>query len=300
MQYGGISVVKNGSVTFFDVLNMNTVADGVLLLLPDALRNIRKNRKQSSPVVVPMNSFGQNITAKSIFFYLYANNGFTSMKFVVCILFLLLSSVYGCTDSKEQLAKSEKYRQSGSSKEFAGDRKGAIEDYSIAIKFDSKNADSYRRRGTNKLNLDLFQEAIEDFDQSLKLDTTDPRVYYCRGYCRHKLRNFSGAIEDFNREIALEPLDASGYFGRGNAEFALGEFQHALEDFDKAIYHKYFILGNAYVNRAKAEIMLGAKNEGCADLIQASQKGLDSATGIECDELIDKYCRKSNSIFDAE
>ena len=61
----------------------------------------------------------------------------------------------------------EEYMSSGASKFYLDDMKGAIVDYTNAIKIDSNFVEAYRKRGLAKETLKDFSGAIVDYTKAI-------------------------------------------------------------------------------------------------------------------------------------
>lgn len=67
----------------------------------------------------------------------------------------------------------QSYQERGGKRAAAGDLKGALEDYTAALKDSPPNPALYFLSGSVKMQLDNFKGASEDFDAGLKLDPTN-------------------------------------------------------------------------------------------------------------------------------
>ncbi|VVC02235.1 TPR repeat protein [uncultured archaeon] len=138
----------------------------------------------------------------------------------------------------------------GVEKMDAGDWKGAIAQFSKAIKLDRKSAEAYRGRGHAKEMKKDHAGALKDLDIAIGLAPGDASSYKYRGYARVSLHMGRKAIADFDVAISLNPGDAESYNGRGCAKLDMGKINRsALKDFDMAITLDPK-MWEAYYNRA--------------------------------------------------
>ncbi len=160
------------------------------------------------------------------------------------------------------------YNNQGDTKYEKSDYKGALEDYSKAIKLDPKYAQAYFNRGMAKENLNDNDGAINDYttaikldsatyqavaqefidslreykatmnryDETVKLDPDNAKNYADRAFYRfERKQDYAGAIADYNKAIELNPNDADSYYGRGYIKSLNDGDQGAITDYDKAI-----------------------------------------------------------------
>lgn len=114
------------------------------------------------------------------------------------------------------------------------DYKGAIENFTQAIRLNPNDAQAYSNKGLAHAALGDQQGAMEDFNQALRLDPQLTTTYYNRGFIRANLQDYQGAIEDFNQAIRFNPNDADTYHCRCLVRYVQGDKQGVIEDFQKA------------------------------------------------------------------
>jgi tetratricopeptide (TPR) repeat protein len=112
------------------------------------------------------------------------------------------------------------------------DYRGAITDFTQAMRLDPKAVYPYFSRGTLYSRLGDHARAFLDFTQGLKVDPTDHGLYYGRALAREQLGDQSGALEDFRNVLTLKPEDALSYMVRGIARSKTGDKQGAIEDLE--------------------------------------------------------------------
>ena len=170
----------------------------------------------------------------------------------------------------------ETYLTWGNTKYDLGDYKGAITDYTQAIRLKPDYADAYYNRGIAKHNLGQHFAAIADYDSAIRLKPDDAKAYNNRGIAKHNLGQHFAAIADFDSAIRLKPDDADAYYNRGIAKRKLGQHFAAIADYDIAIRLKPDS-ADAYYNRGIAKRKLGQHFAAIADFDSAIRLKPDSA-----------------------
>jgi len=79
---------------------------------------------------------------------------------------------------------------------LTGDKKGAIEDFTTAIKLKPAYTDLYYRRGELETDLELCEQAINDFSKVIDEDSTNSGAYYFKGMCLIKLKKKNEGCKD--------------------------------------------------------------------------------------------------------
>ena len=152
----------------------------------------------------------------------------------------------------------------GNTKYYLGDYKGAITDYTQAIRLNPDDAGAYLNRGVAKSDLGQHFAAIADYNIAIRLNPDYANAYYNRGLAKYHLGQHFAAIADYDIAIRLNPDDADTYNNRGVAKMDLGQHFAAIADYDIAIrlnpdYAK------AYLNRGLAKSNLGQHFAAIAD-----------------------------------
>ena len=123
----------------------------------------------------------------------------------------------------------------GLDKKMLGDYKGAIFEYTQAIRLEPDFALAYIFRGDVKADLGQHFAAISDYDTAIRLEPDLAFAYYDRGIAKYKLGQHRAAISDYDTAIRLKPDDATAYLGRGAAKLELGRTSSAKRDFQTAL-----------------------------------------------------------------
>ena len=129
----------------------------------------------------------------------------------------------------------ESYLIRGYKKEKLGDYKGAIADYTQAIRLKPDDDTAYYNRGNAKVKLRQYESAINDHSIAVHLNPNNAYAYYSRGIAKGRLAQCVTAIADYDVAIRLKPDFVNAYINRGNAKVRLGQLSAAIADFDLAI-----------------------------------------------------------------
>jgi len=122
------------------------------------------------------------------------------------------------------------------------DLKGALAEYSEAIRLDPMEGNVWRNRGAAYSNraelyrrMGEFDLAIADNNEAIRLEPCDHNWLIERGYTKYGLDDYAGAIEDYNRVISGCFFDlVLAYCGRSEAYKAMGDVDNAASDLAKA------------------------------------------------------------------
>jgi len=130
----------------------------------------------------------------------------------------------------------------GRGKYAAGDFKGAISDFSEAIRLEPRNAASWVKRGAAKYFLGDFEGAISDYSEAIRLVPNDATTWSNRAAAKEKKGDHEGAIADFSEAIRLnseairlDPKDVAAWSNRAVAKKNKGDHEGAIADYSEAI-----------------------------------------------------------------
>ena len=116
------------------------------------------------------------------------------------------------------------------------DYRGAIDDYTQAIKYNSKNSILYNNRAVAKLWIGNYNGAISDFNRAIELESNNALFYRNRAKAKFKsqIKDYEGAISDLSIAIKLEPYNALYYEEIGIIYNKLDNKNLALLNWEKA------------------------------------------------------------------
>jgi serine/threonine protein kinase/Tfp pilus assembly protein PilF len=169
--------------------------------------------------------------------------------------------------------EAEALLNSGIKKAIQKDYKGAINDWSEAIRLKPDFAFAYSNRGGIKYELGDKQGGISDLNEAIRLKPDNALAYYNRAFAKYGLGDRQGAVTDYteaikiNRNWGTRSL-ADAYIGRGAVKYELGDKQGAISDVNEAIRLKPDN-ALAYNNRAFAKYGLGDRQGAVTDYTEA-------------------------------
>ena len=136
--------------------------------------------------------------------------------------------------AKAETNNANSFYKKGLKKYDQNDFKGAISDFTKAIKINSEYADAYEERGKAKDALSDFEGAISDFTKAIKINPEYGDAFYNRGLSKGELKDFKGAISDYTKAIKINPNDADAFFNRGLARVELRDYKSGVLDVNRA------------------------------------------------------------------
>lgn len=151
----------------------------------------------------------------------------------------------------------------------------AINDFSKALEIRCCPAEAFYFRGKAKAKLNDNDGAIDDQTLAIKFDPNYAAAYFERGLLKLITKDTNGAMFDFNSSIKINP-NASSYRSRGLLKFMLKDYRGAIEDCTESIKLDSSF-PTAFMTRGMAKIKLNQKESGCLDLSMAGQLGFTDA-----------------------
>jgi tetratricopeptide (TPR) repeat protein len=133
-----------------------------------------------------------------------------------------------------------------------------------------RTAQDLFNQGLQKYKAGNFKGAIADFTQAIRQSPNVAEIYIARGNAYYDQGDKQTALKDYNQGLRINPNYAPAYVERGNARDDLGDRKGAIEDYNKAIQLNAD-LAEAYDNRAVTHIRMENKEAAIADLQKAAQ-----------------------------
>jgi tetratricopeptide (TPR) repeat protein len=150
------------------------------------------------------------------------------------------------------------YYQQGLAKAQAGDKRGAISDFDLALIATPEWAEVYYRRGLAYFDLGDIVAAVSDYTQALAIDSHHRDCSYARALARLTLKNFPGALVDIDRAILFGRDYAPAYQLKGLVCKKLANYSEAIAAYKAA--------ANLYLAQKDLE-----NSQRCFDLAQSLQ-----------------------------
>jgi len=117
------------------------------------------------------------------------------------IIYLILIFLFPCNSFSQ--TKAEQYLKSGNAKFELSDYKGAIRDFSNAIKSKPNLFDAYHYRAQAKGRLKDFRGAIQDYNQAIKIKPDFAEAYCFRGLNKLIVGDKDGGCLDLSKSAEL-------------------------------------------------------------------------------------------------
>jgi tetratricopeptide (TPR) repeat protein len=116
-------------------------------------------------------------------------------------------------------------------------KKRAVQEFSLAIRQNSRYAIAYFMRGITYDQLQQHPQALADLNQSISINPDFYLAYYIRANLKKNvLADAQGALSDYNRSISLSSQFAEAYINRAILkDDVLKDAQGALADYNQAI-----------------------------------------------------------------
>jgi tetratricopeptide (TPR) repeat protein len=179
----------------------------------------------------------------------------------------------------------KEYIKQGKLKAKVGDFKGAIQDYSRAIKINPSLAESYTYRCGAHCEMGDYASALDDSNKAIMLNPDDAMAYTNRGGIQLTLGNYRAAIDDCTKAISIDPKTVLAYVNRGSAKGELGEYKEAIDDYTRVIQLAP-AMTLAYVRRGNIKMCFGDYTGAAADWERAIE--LNPSEGIELEPWIEQ------------
>ena len=163
----------------------------------------------------------------------------------------------------------------------------AILGYSKLLNFqpsESRQSFSYVDRGQVKVFSKDFKGAIDDYTKAIRINPDYSLSYYERGNVKYEIGDYDGAIIDYTQKINLDKSQDEKYsilymvyWERGNAYAFNDQYKKAIDDYTKSIQIAPYSFSPSYRNRGFAKEKLGNIGGACEDMRIATNLGDETA-----------------------
>ncbi|MEM8829600.1 MAG: DnaJ domain-containing protein [Cyanobacteria bacterium P01_G01_bin.19] len=143
-----------------------------------------------------------------------------------------------------------------------------------------KTAHDFYLRGTLKAQNKEYRQAIEDYTEAIKLNSKFVDAYLKRCEMRYKMGDNQGVLDDCYQVFKINPNIAKAHYYQGRARYSLGYTQPAIKSYDFAIANDsnypqaYYYRGIAYKEILSTESAI--KDLSRAAELFRSQKNYDA------------------------
>lgn len=191
--------------------------------------------------------------------------------------------------SAPDTALAYKYKVSGNVKAENGDKRGAIKDYTRAIKINPTYDTAYYNRGLMKYGIGDRKGELADYNKTLSINPKYLKAYYNRALLKSEIKDYEGEIADYRLAIQYCEPDSDVYNNLGRALYDLERFKESADAYGEGI--KYFPEDyRLYYGRGLARKRTGDKKGACEDWIKSSELGCMEANILL--PLCDKYIKE--------
>lgn len=111
----------------------------------------------------------------------------------------------------------------------------AIDEYTLAIKFDPDYSAAYLSRGNAWAEKGLYHSAQMDYTKCIELNPKDFIAISNRGLLHVYQKNWAKALADFNKTLEIKPYHKNAFIGKGVASENLEKYSEAIANYRQAI-----------------------------------------------------------------
>tara|TARA_R100001132_G_C3269323_1_gene91597 strand:+ start:522 stop:1952 length:1431 start_codon:yes stop_codon:yes gene_type:complete len=116
----------------------------------------------------------------------------------------------------------------------------ALDDFTWAIRFNSRNALAYHYKAVTWFSRTEYDTAGNYLDDAIKYYPHNSKSYYYRGAAEYERGSkyapaYQNALTDLNKAIELDPKFADAFMKRADTWFALEKYDQALKDYNTMI-----------------------------------------------------------------
>jgi lipoprotein NlpI len=162
------------------------------------------------------------------------------------------------------------YINRGIARRRNGDLQGALADYDKVIQLDPNDFGGYVNRANVRLDLGDPKGALADADQAIRIDPKAATAHYNRGVALDDLRDYTASMASYNQVIRLDPQYIGVYLNRGAARHNLRDLKGAIQDYDQEL-RLDSSSALTHFNRGAAYQFLGERSKAIADFRRAAE-----------------------------
>ena len=155
----------------------------------------------------------------------------------------------------------------------AGELDAALKDYNKSLELDLKNAEAYASRGAAYGAQNRYDLAERDLSRAIELDPTLEDAFGNRALLYANTKRFNEELADIDRYLRLKPDDAEMMNMRALTLIELNRLPEAESEFDRAIQISPST-GAFYLNRSRLYQRTGRKTQALDDAQRAQSLGV--------------------------
>jgi tetratricopeptide (TPR) repeat protein/V8-like Glu-specific endopeptidase len=116
-----------------------------------------------------------------------------------------------------------------------GDTSGSVEDQNRSLALNPQQSEVYFNRASLLYQQGDKAGALANYSRAIALQSNEPLAYYNRAIIYGEMEKWAEAVADYDRVISFNDQYVAAYYNRGIGNTKLGRWQAAIQDFDRAI-----------------------------------------------------------------
>jgi tetratricopeptide (TPR) repeat protein len=110
-----------------------------------------------------------------------------------------------------------------------------VQYFTAQLARNKNDSTAYESRAHVHRNLGDLKGALKDYSAAIKLDPDNAFAIKNRAYTQFLSGNHKAAVADYGRVVQLDPQDVTAWKDRGYNHYELGQYAQALADYDAAL-----------------------------------------------------------------
>ena len=159
----------------------------------------------------------------------------------------------------------------GKVRNAAGDYKGAISDYDLAIALKPIEEKYYYYRYLSKHKKGKYLQALKEINKAIEINPEFYGYHFYKGNTLFELKRYMAAVNAYNSSIDINSYNADAFYQRGNVHVVLKDHNEAIESYNMAIMISDD--GAYYSHRGNSKYAIGDRSGACDDWEQANNLG---------------------------